>query len=132
MARMHDEPLSPAKEGSMNVTFSRQGQVTVLAVEGSVDASTAETLASTLKEQIEGGNNRLVVDFAAVSYLSSAGLRALLGAVKLAREGGGDLILAAAQKDVARVLELSGFTRLLEIAADADVAVARLSAGGGG
>lgn len=116
----------------MNVTFSRQGQVTVLAVEGSVDASTAETLASTLKEQIEGGNNRLVVDFAAVSYLSSAGLRALLGAVKLAREGGGDLILAAAQKDVARVLELSGFTRLLEIAADADVAVARLSAGGGG
>jgi len=90
------------------------GNVIVVEIRGSVDGLTADKLMQTLTEQVQKGNTRLVADCAGLDYTSSAGLRALLGTVKQARQKGGDLRLAAVRAPVLKVLELSGFTSILK------------------
>jgi anti-anti-sigma factor len=73
---------------------------------------------------VTGGSPRLVGNLAGVDYTSSAGLRALLETVKESRQHGGDLRLASVRPEVLRVLELSGFTSILQVFDDVDAAVA--------
>lgn len=98
----------------MELSVKPEGNVTVVEIRGSVDGLTADRLLQTLTEQVQGGRVRLVADCAGLDYTSSAGLRALLGTVKQARQKGGDLRLAAVRAPVLKVLELSGFTSILK------------------
>jgi anti-sigma B factor antagonist len=107
----------------MEITVMESGSVTVVAIRGSVDGLTAGALTDALAAQVRSGRHRIVGDFAAVDYISSAGLRAVLGALKDARQQGGDFRLAAIRPVVQRVLELSGFTSILKTFADLEGAV---------
>ena len=73
--------------------------------------------------EVEAGHTKLVADFDAVDYTSSAGLRVLLATLKQTRSRGGDLRLAAPRPEVRKVLELSGFTGILSVYATVDDAV---------
>ena len=108
----------------MDIVIEKRERATVISIEGSVDGISAPHLVTALREQIAGGSPRLVGDMANVDYTSSAGLRALLETVKDARQHGGDLRLAAVRPEVLRVLELSGFTSILQVFSDVDAAVA--------
>jgi anti-sigma B factor antagonist len=108
----------------MKITIDQRAHVTVVAVAGSIDALTADTLVHAMGEQMHAGNTRLVAAFEGVEYTSSAGLRVLLATLKEARQRGGDLRLAAVQERVLRVLDLSGFTSILKCYPDVGAAVA--------
>ncbi|HEY0310099.1 MAG TPA: STAS domain-containing protein [Luteimonas sp.] len=107
----------------MDIRIQPRDGIAIVAISGSVDGLTAETLLATLQAHVEDGHTRLVVDLAAVEYTSSAGLRALLATVKEARRRGGDLRLAQINPNVRKVLELSGFVTILKIFAEVDEAV---------
>jgi len=98
--------------------------VTVLTLNGSIDAITAPEITEFIQAQIAKGNTKLVADLSGVDYTSSAGLRVLLGAIKDTRAQSGDLRLAGIQPDVQKVLNLSGFTNILKIFDNTDAAVA--------
>lgn len=108
----------------MDVTVEQVSSAAVVRISGSVDGLTADALQAALQAQIDTGGTRLVGDLSGVEYTSSAGLRALLATLKLARQKGGDLRLAAVRPAVLRVLELSGFTSILKLYPDVDAAVA--------
>ena len=57
----------------------------------------------------------LLVDLSAVPFLDSTGLGALIGAVHRMREGGGRIVVCAAKANVARLLRMTGFDRLVEM-----------------
>ena len=78
--------------------------------------------------EIESGQNRLVLELGGVTYISSAGLRVILAAVRKAQEAGGDVRLAGAVGDVRRVLDMSGFFRFIKSFPTAGEAVASYSA----
>lgn len=108
----------------METTVSQEGPATVIAVEGSVDALTADEFQKSMQAQMGSGKVQLVADLSGVDYASSAGLRAILVALKESRQRGGDLRLAAVRKGVYRVLELSGLDSILKIYDDVASAVA--------
>ena len=112
----------------MQIVIERRERATIVSIDGSVDGMTAAQLVAAFREQIGGGSPRLVGNLASVDYTSSAGLRALLETVKDARQHGGDLRLAAVRPEVLRVLELSGFTSILQVFVDVDAAVASFTA----
>lgn len=99
----------------------------VAEIVGNVDTVTADDLLTTLQNTITDGHACLVGDMSGVSYTSSAGLRALLGAMKEARRSGGDLRLAGVGDKVLKVLQLSGFTSILRLYPDVDAALASYS-----
>jgi len=107
----------------MELSFSTQGERSIAAVAGQVDAASAPTLIDQLTSRIADGATQLVLDLAGLDYTSSAGLRALLTAVKQARAAGGDVRLAGVQDRVARVLEMSGFSAIIRSYPSVDDAI---------
>ncbi|WP_219209503.1 STAS domain-containing protein [Variovorax boronicumulans] len=107
----------------MQIATTPHGTILVLAITGSVDSLNADELTQRFAESIAQGQVRLVADFALVNYTSSAGLRSLLGTVKSCRLAGGDLRIAAVQPQVRRVLEIAGFTSILQLFPDVRHAV---------
>lgn len=112
----------------MEITVLESGPLTVVAIRGSVDGMTAGALTDALAALVKDGKVRMVADFTGVDYISSAGLRALLGAMKDARHAGGDFRLAAVRDDVRRVLELSGFLSILKAFPDVEGALLSFTA----
>jgi anti-anti-sigma factor len=108
----------------MQIQFEARYDVSVVIISGSVDSQTAEALLSELIAYVDAGHLQLVADLGAVDYTSSAGLRALLSTVKATRRGGGDLRLTRPTPNVLKVLELSGFTSIMKLYDEVDVAVA--------
>ena len=100
----------------------------LLRVLGRLDSSTAPVLEKALLGLLEQDGARVLVDFAALGYVSSAGLRVVLMAAKQARLVKGRLVLCELQPHVADVFEMSGFTRILEIAESEAAGRARLVA----
>jgi anti-anti-sigma factor len=109
----------------MDITESTAGTAKVAGLRGRLDTATAPAVETRLLELLAGGD-RVIADLAEVNYVSSAGLRVLLKAAKMARVAGGGFALAAPQPPVREVLEISGFDKILEIHASRDAAAASL------
>ncbi len=112
---------------SFGVETRDEDGVSVVQVSGTVDAVTAPRLSDALQAEVAAGRVRLVVDLAATGYVSSAGLRAILAAVKAARVGGGNLAVAAAQPQVREVFELAGLMDIVPFHDEVGAAVTSLS-----
>ncbi len=93
----------------MEVTATEMQGRRVIHVSGRVDSSTAPQLQTRLAVLMQGGQSRVVVNLRDVDFLSSAGLRVLLSASRMARQGGGDVHLSDVSSQVARLLELTSF-----------------------
>ena len=97
----------------MRVDETRSGDVLVLALEGRLDGTTAPDLAHLLRERIDAGERLFVFDVAALSYVTSMGLRVILGGVKELQGMAGRLVVAGARGTVQEVLEISGISRFV-------------------
>jgi anti-sigma B factor antagonist len=108
----------------MKTEIRQENAITVVAVGESVDALTAADLTRTISDQISDGRVNLVVDLGGVEFMSSAGLRTLLGAVKESRSAGGDLRIVSTNPGVDKVLKMSGFHNIAKVFTSAAEAVA--------
>ena len=113
----------------MEITSVQQNDVTIASVVGDLDAVTSAEATAYLGAEIDAGHAKLVVDMTGVTYLSSAGLRVILGATRQARSGGGDLRLAGAEGDIRRVLDMAGFSTLINTFPTAAEALAGFGSG---
>ena len=75
---------------------------------GELDVGTAGTLDARLREAVEGGARRIVLDLREVTFLGSTGLRVLLGWDAASRAEGFDLTIVRGPHLVQRVFELTG------------------------
>ncbi len=98
----------------MNITEKNEGASCVLAVEGRLDTTTAPALEAKIKS-LEGNTESLILDLVSLEYVSSAGLRVLLGAQKYFNSIKGSMIIRNVNKDIMEVLELTGFIDILTI-----------------
>lgn len=113
----------------MEITAKPEGSVMIIVLVGNLDVATSPQVNEFLTGQLKTSHTKLVVDFSQLAYLSSAGLRVLLTAVKEARRQGGDLRLAAVQSDeVNKVLKMSGFSNIFKVFSDTPSAVASFAA----
>ena len=99
--------------------------ITLAEVMGRIDSMSANDFGAALIEQIDAGNIRLVLDLSGVDYMSSAGLREIVGALKKVKkaDGSGDLRLAQPSERVREVLEMSGLDTIFQIFRSQDDAV---------
>lgn len=109
----------------MEINKERQGAAFVVAPQGRVDSTTSDELQNEVSGAVAAGERRLVLDFTAVDYISSAGLRVLLIAEKELRGVGGVLVLCGLTEPVRQVLTLSGFMTLLTVESTREAALAR-------
>jgi anti-anti-sigma factor len=99
----------------MNVTLKDNRGFTVVAPTGRLDAATAPEFEQRVNACIDQGARRVVFDFGDLAYISSAGLRSILGAAKKLKACGGSLSLCRLAGVVKEVIVLSGFDAFLSI-----------------
>ena len=93
----------------MEIGESKLDDALVLAPVGRIDSGTAAAFEARLLLAAEHGDSKVVVDFAKVQYISSAGLRALLAGAKKVQNIGGGVALCGLNMNVREVFEVSGF-----------------------
>jgi stage II sporulation protein AA (anti-sigma F factor antagonist) len=110
----------------MHVTTQETQGCTVVMVDGRLDAETAPQLESACMIWIEDGKRRFVLDLGAVSYISSAGLRAILAIAKRLKQVGSSLAVCRLIPIVREVFAISGFDRLFPVADSVEAAITQL------
>lgn len=98
----------------LQVVVSRTGGQARVAVVGELDMSTADKLAEALDGVLaEPAVRRVVIDFAGVGFLASAGIAVLVGAYRAGQDRGVGLVVSNCRPSVARVLEITGVDKVL-------------------
>ena len=96
----------------MTIDKKREGNRLVLAVSGRLDTMTAPELENVIKENMDGVEE-LVLDFKDLEYISSAGLRVVLGARKAMGEG--KFTVRNLCSDVREIFDITGFSDIITI-----------------
>ena len=97
----------------MDIRKELTGDRLDMAVIGRLDTTTAPELDAALKEALPGVKE-LVLDFSALDYISSAGLRVLLSTQKTMSKQG-SMVLTGVNEGVMEVFEITGFSGILTI-----------------
>lgn len=110
-------------EGVIDFKEEKKGNVLVLRIRGRLDAVTSPTAEKKVFECINAGENKLLLDFSGVVYLSSAGMRMLLSTTKKLKTLSGKLVVCSISDNVMDVLKMSGFDHVLDLAKNEDEAL---------
>ena len=97
----------------MIIEKNLNGAELTVTLTGRLDTTTAPQLEADLKQSFEGVE-KLVLDFAALEYLSSAGLRVLLAAQKTMNKQG-EMIIKNVNETITEIFEVTGFIDILTI-----------------
>ena len=97
----------------MTMEIKKNAEATIIEIVGRLDTTTAPALEKAINEDISDTKN-LVLDLKAVQYISSAGLRVLLGAQKKMQKIGSMKVVNVCE-EVMEVFEMTGFADILVI-----------------
>src|SRR5574341_2560781 len=101
---------------ALKINSKEYKRADLVEVVGRVDSSTAPQLEQALKKIIKDGRFRIVVDLGETEFMSSAGLRALLSALKEVRRfNRGDVRLANLPDKIKKAFDLAGFLELFKV-----------------
>ncbi len=103
----------------MKTDIKQEADITVVEVSETIDALTAPELTRALSREMAEGRCNLVVDLTRVEFMSSAGIRAIMAALKATRTyNRGDVRVSAPSKPVMETLELAGMKPVIKVFAD--------------
>ena len=97
----------------MTIEKNLNGTELTITLTGRLDTTTAPQLESELKASLDGVNS-LVLNFAGLDYLSSAGLRVLLAAQKQMNKQGG-MVVRNVNETIAEIFDVTGFSDILTV-----------------
>lgn len=97
----------------MTIDKKAEGGKLTITLEGRLDTTTAPQLEGELKHSISGVTE-LILDFAKLEYISSAGLRVLLAAQKVMNKQG-SMVIKNVNATIAEVFEITGFSDILTV-----------------
>jgi anti-sigma B factor antagonist len=97
----------------MTIEKNLNGTELTMTIAGRLDTTTAPQLDAEVKKSI-AGVKKLVLDFTALEYLSSAGLRVLLAAQKVMNKQG-EMIIKNVNDTITEIFEVTGFIDILTI-----------------
>ncbi len=97
----------------MKITENKNGNQLSLSLEGRLDTTTAPELEKVIKSSLDGVTE-LTIDMSSLDYLSSAGLRILLGAQKTMNKQGG-MKVTHVNETIMEIFEVTGFVDILTI-----------------
>lgn len=96
----------------MNVTVERDDDIKLIAFDGELQAKNADDIRDKVIALID--KKPIIISMEKCSYVSSAGLRALLMIAKTAKARGVKVVYAATIEEVLDIFKMTGFIRMLK------------------
>ncbi len=110
----------------MTIAAETTASATIVSLQGQINSANAAAIEAEVLGLVTGGARNLVLDFSALDYISSAGLRMVLVVAKRLKQHGGQLVLCGMQPHVREVFDISGFLAILNVEPGRAEALARL------
>ncbi|MBX3058428.1 MAG: STAS domain-containing protein [Anaerolineae bacterium] len=110
-------------ETNLNLTTEVFKRAALVKAAGRIDSSNAAQFDATLKDVLAGGYENIALDLSEISYMSSAGLRAIVAAHRECAKKRGSLVLAAPSERVSEVFSLAGLDSIFTVYDDVTAAV---------
>jgi anti-sigma B factor antagonist len=108
----------------MQLAFEEKGDVTVVRVqEAKLTYPVLSAFFSEVRQRVEGGARRMVIDLAAVSYLDSASIGCVMDVHRLLQEKGGSLRLSGLQPRVETMISMTGVHKIIPLHRDEEDAL---------
>lgn len=111
----------------MKIQDEKEGKVTIVSLQGSLDPDQALVLKDRLHALFNEGTGHMVMDLSKLDYTGSAGLREFFFASKSAEQAGGKLLLCGLKNEVKETFEIAGFIKPENIFDSRESALAELS-----
>jgi anti-sigma B factor antagonist len=99
----------------LSIRVREAGGVSVVEPSGFINAHTVKHFESVLEGLVGGGSYNILLKCTELSYISSAGLGAIMGQIETVRENGGDITLSDLQQGVFLIFDTLGFTQLYRV-----------------
>jgi anti-sigma B factor antagonist len=112
-----------------NIQLKKTDGITVLHLEGFLDAHTSTDLEKCFEDMIKDKNYRLVVNFDKLTYISSAGLGVFMAFIETIRENQGDIKLTNMSDKIYNIFDMLGFPVLFEIYKEEGAALEKFNNG---
>ncbi len=109
-----------------DIETANQDGIVVLHLKGRVDATNSSEVHDKVVEEIKKGCDKMIIDFAEVNYISSAGLRVLIFATKSFAKSSGAFAVCSLNENIMKVFEISGLVNLFTIHENLDEGVKAL------
>lgn len=100
---------------SLDITVESMARVELVTVSGRVDSNSAGELEKVINDIIARRVYNLVLELSGVDYMSSAGLRVLISALRTCKAKRGNVCLVSVSKRVDEVLELAGIKPMFDL-----------------
>jgi len=106
-----------------NLNLKSIDEVNVLELKGYLDAHTAPILEQAISNLIKENKYNIVVNFADLNYISSAGLGVFMAFIENIRDKGGDIKFSSMSEKIYNVFDLIGFPLIYEFYKSDDEAI---------
>jgi anti-sigma B factor antagonist len=110
------------------IQTSLENDLSIVALEGFVDAHTAPQFEDAIQKAVDSGTVRIVVDCEKLNYISSAGLGVFMSFIEEVRDRGGDIKICGLTPKVRHTFEILGFQDIFEMLDDQQTALQRFKA----
>jgi len=108
----------------MELNINENNGVQVIKISGNLDTNTSPEAESTINNLINEGKDKMIVDLSETGFVSSAGLRVFLSTAKQVTAKGGAVKFCGANEVVQEILDISGFSGILDVKSSLDEALA--------
>ena len=111
---------------ALEVNANEVNDVVIVKLLGNLDTNTAPDAEAVINKWLEDGAMKMVISLEQTNYVSSAGLRIFLATAKKITASGGVLKLCSANDVVQEILDISGFSTILDVKKTEDEALASI------
>jgi len=108
----------------MELNINENNGVKVIQIEGNLDTSTSPKAETQINDMINNGELKMVIDLSGTGFVSSAGLRVFLSTAKQITAKGGAVKFCSANDVVQEILDISGFSGILDVRSNQEEALA--------
>lgn len=110
------------------IKTSVENGLSIISLDGFVDAHTAPQFENAIQSEIDAGRNRIIVNCEKLNYISSAGLGVFMSFVEEVRERSGDIKICGLTPKVRHTFDILGFQDIFDMVDDQASAVGRFAA----
>jgi anti-anti-sigma factor len=107
----------------VEISTKSQEDIFIIEISGRMDSISIKEIEEKLNNAIENNKGKIIIDLAAVDYISSMGLGVLLAALKKQKKSKGSIELVSLQPFVRDIFKITGFDRIFSISSSQEEAV---------
>ena len=114
---------------SFNCNVSEESGIKIFTLSGRLmDQAEADSLTTSLEQEIDNGHSKIVLDLSELKYMNSTGLNIMINVLTKTRNAGGEAVMTNISESVKQLFVVTKLDTIFTLVASKEEALERLKA----